>query len=303
MKYLLYLLIGMLAGVQVVAGQPSRTTVDVRRDQLQPLAAFEDARALGVAPAGHLFVADAGRDVVVQLGPDGRVIEVVGGTGSAPGQFDTPTDVDPTNGLVLVVADAGNSRIQRFSRGLRLLEMIPVGAEAQDPRSRYDMARDALQAPADGRPIAVVTTQADEMVILDAARNVVTKWERNRRAQRIIGGFGTGGDALIDPFALALGPDDKLLVADRGHDAIMVFDAFGTFIRPLARGALADATAIAIVGRQVWIVRSGAIWVYDWQGRPQQRFRFRLDAPLVDVARRGSTYLLLTEKRLYRWSR
>ena len=302
MKYLLSIL-GVLIGVQVAAAQPARTTIDVRRDQLQPLASFQEARALGVAPSGQLFVADSGRDVVVQLDTNGRVMEVLGGPGVEPGEFDTPADIDPTNGLVLIVADAGNSRVQRFSRGLRLLEVIPIGAESYDPRSRYDRAQDALQAPADGRPVAVVTTQADEMIVLDAARNVVTKWERNRRTQRIIGGFDTGAQALVEPFALALGPDDELLVADRGHDAIMVFDAFGTFVRPLARGAITGAENIAVINREIWVLRAGQIWVYSWQGRPLRRFRFRLEAPLVEVARHGGDYVLLTEQRLYRWAR
>lgn len=302
MRYLLSISIGLLCVVQAGMAQPNRTVIDVRTDRLQQLATFDQARALGVAPSGPLFVADAGRDVVVQLDRRGRVTEVLGGPGIDPGEFDTPTDVDPTNGLVLLVADAGNSRIQRFSRGLRLLEEIPIGTEARRPRSRYDRARDALQAPADGRPVAVVTTQADEVIVLDAARNIVVKWERNRRAQRVLGGFDSGPQALIEPFALALGANDELLVADRGRNAIIVFDAFGTFLRPLARGAVEDAANIAVIDREVWVVQPRQIWVYDERGRPLRRVRFDLQAPLVDVARQGSDFLLLTEQRLYRWS-
>ena len=79
------------------------------------LARFDNARALAVDPRGRLYVADAARDVVSVLGPGGRQKMVLGGSGTRAGEFDTPSDVDPSNGQVILVADAYNGRVQRFS--------------------------------------------------------------------------------------------------------------------------------------------------------------------------------------------
>ena len=49
------------------------------------LAQFEDARALAGGPRGRLYVADAGRDAVDILEPDGTRRATIGGPGSRPG--------------------------------------------------------------------------------------------------------------------------------------------------------------------------------------------------------------------------
>jgi tripartite motif-containing protein 71 len=65
---------------------------------------------------GNLWVADYGRDRVVKLGADGRLLMSWGNRGSGPGEFIGPKGValDPTSGHVYV-ADTGNGRIQRFA--------------------------------------------------------------------------------------------------------------------------------------------------------------------------------------------
>ena len=65
---------------------------------------------------GNLWVADYGRDRVIKLAPDGRLLQVLGSRGSDPGQFVGPKGVavDPLTGH-LYVADTGNGRIQRLA--------------------------------------------------------------------------------------------------------------------------------------------------------------------------------------------
>lgn len=294
------LLVGLVSGAQA---QPGRTMTFVTRADVQELALFDTARDLAVDPSGYLYVADIGKDVVVRLTPEGAVTDVLGGSGTAPGQFDDPASVDPTNGLTLVVADAGNGRVQRFSKSLQLLEVVPVSRSATDPRPSYGSDRDATQPPSDGRPVAVALTPADEMVVLDAARNVVLKWEQNRRAQQVIGGFEDGAGALIEPFSLAIGSNGELLVADRGHDAVLVYDTFGNYLRARARGAVSRARGIALFGDELWIIHPGRILIFDQQGRLTRTLVMRFGESLVDVVRYRSTIYFLTTARLLRWRR
>jgi DNA-binding beta-propeller fold protein YncE len=65
---------------------------------------------------GSIWVADYGHDRVVRLSPDGHILQVLGGRGSAAGEFVGPKDVaiDPLSGH-LYVADTGNGRVQRIA--------------------------------------------------------------------------------------------------------------------------------------------------------------------------------------------
>jgi DNA-binding beta-propeller fold protein YncE len=65
---------------------------------------------------GNLWVADYGRDRIVKLAPDGRLLQSLGSHGTDPGQFVGPKGVavDPLSGR-LYVADTGNGRIQRLA--------------------------------------------------------------------------------------------------------------------------------------------------------------------------------------------
>jgi len=71
---------------------------------------------LAVDRDGDVWVADYGRDRIVKLTPDGRLLQALGSRGSEPGQFIGPKGIaiDALSGR-LYVTDAGNSRIQRLA--------------------------------------------------------------------------------------------------------------------------------------------------------------------------------------------
>ncbi len=282
------------------AGQPADTVIThgVR------LAAFEDARALAVDPAGILYVADAGRDVLVRLLPYGVGPSVLGGPGAEEGQFHDPSGIDPTNGLVLLVADAGNGRIQRFSREFLHLSSIPVGGSydsfGEDRQSSpFDSRRGLRQESPLGRPIAVVSSGSDETYAIDEAQGVVLKWDASRRLERVIGGYEDGEGALITPVALALDPKRSLFVADRGRDAVVVYDLFGTFVRFMADSLARDVQALKVYGDHLWIVLPGRILMFTTNGRFERSLDVEFEDPLRDVAFHNGILYLLTARSLY----
>ncbi len=293
-RYLRYALPGLLTACSLTA-QP----VDRVLSATRLLARFEEARALSVDPGGALYVVDAGRDVVYQLGPDGRVRFVLGGTGTGEGAFDEPRDLDPTNGLLFVVADAGNGRLQRFSRQFQFLESLPVGRKGTSERGPSYLSRESgLGNPADGRPIAVLTTPSDEMFAIDEARHVVLRWGRDRRPAGAIGGPDDGEGALVAPVSLA--SDGRVLyVADRGRHAVLVYDLFGGYIRSLGEGIATDVEAVFVKDRFLWVVLPHRLLVYETTGVLRYVFDIRLPEPLVDAALSGRTLYLLSARGLY----
>lgn len=297
--------------LSLLALPPDTTLADTTLVVGAPLAAFEEARALGIDPAGRVYVADAGADVVVRLTPVGAslVAERLGGPGSEEGQFYEPSDVDPTNGLVLLVADAGNSRVQRFSKHFAALETLPVGkgygaAGAQPARPVYNAGEEDANDLGSGRPIAVASAQADVTYAIDAAEGTVIRWDGSRRAERIVGGFGRSDGRLTVPVALAVPSGGPLYVADGSRGAVLVYDLFGRYVRTVAQDLGGDIQALVLRGRRLWIVLPRRLLRFDAvTGQSEGAWAVQgTRGALVDIAfsdhPRG--VYLLTSSALYR---
>jgi hypothetical protein len=256
--------------------------------------AFVEARALGTDPAGRLYVADAGRDLVAVLSPEGLPLETVGGPGGGDHALLSPSGLDPTNGLALFVADAGNGRVQRFSRERQLLASLPVPADAEAALAgRPD-------AGGRGRPVAVVSAQTGEVYVAEALRGVVLRWDDRRALDRVVGGAEEGRGALREPVSLALAPDGRLFVADAGLGAVLVYDPFGGYLRRLADGTAQGVRGLALGRDRLAVVLPDRVLVYGLDGRLRQAFAFALPAPLVGAAWTEGGLVLLTREQLYR---
>lgn len=293
------LIVLFLGAAQLAVAQPADTVVT----QAEVLARFSEARALAVDPSGKLYVVDAGKEAVLQFGPGGVLLASLGGPGAEAGQFDEPADIDPTNGLLWVVADAGNSRLQRFSNTFLHLDTLPVARIARfTPGATgrtVPLGAEGGVEEADGRPIAVTTSNANEIFAIDEAQGLVLKWDASRRLERAIGGYDAGEGALVEPVALATDAA-SLYVADRGRAAVLVYDLFGGYVRTLAPGRLADVRALDVARDELWIVLPERLLVYETRGRLLRALDVHLGEPLVGVAHhKGATYLL-TPTRLWR---
>ena len=293
------LLVFLLGIVHLAVAQPADTVVT----QAEAVALFDEARALSVDPSGKLYVVEAGKDAVLQFGLEGELLASLGGPGVEAGQFDEVADIDPTNGLLWVVADAGNSRLQRFSHTFLHLETLPVARIA-----RFTPGATGHTVPigdeggveeADGRPIAVITSNVNEIFAIEETQGLVLKWDASRRLEGAIGGYDAGEGALVEPVALATDAA-SLFVADRGQAAVLVYDLFGGYIRTLAPGRATDVQALAVVRNELWIVLPERLLVYHTRGRLLRVLDVRLGESLLDVAHYKGTTYLLTATRLLR---
>ena len=266
------------------------------------IARFRDARALAADPLGRVYVADAGRDVVRVLDRDGDEQGSLGGAGTRAGEFDSPTDVDPTNGQTVWVADAGNGRVQHFSSEGLYLEAMPVGPsflEGGDQRF-LDDGRDGAAVQGDGRPIAVASTSGDVVFAIDGRNDRLLKWDEQRRLGPLIGSVGRG-DAPQRPVALALDGTRRLYVADGAEEGrVLAYDLFGTFLERLDTPPLSALQALTMHRGRLWIVCDRRVFVWNPDTRTVTEHPVDLPVPLMDAARRGDDLFLLTSTRLYR---
>jgi hypothetical protein len=261
---------------------------------------FEEARALGMDPRGQLYVADAGAAVVATLTPDGQPLAAIGGPGTGDYAFLDPSGLDPTNGLVLLIADTGNARIQRFSRDGQLIESLPVPSNLRDGDA--DSFRDtptADRGTGQGRPVAVAAAVTGEVYAVEEVQGVVIRWDERRRFDRIVGGLAQDEGALSEPVGLAVGPDGRLFVADRGHAAVLVYDPFGLYLRRIADGVARDIRAVVVVGDRLVLVLPRQVLLYGLDGRRRGAFAVNTPEPLVGVAGDEDRLVLLTPTRLF----
>ena len=290
----------LLAALALALG----VAVPLQAQPARPLATFADARAVAVDHAGVVYVVEGARETIVTLRPDGTPIARLGGRGSAAGQFDRLADVDPTNGLVIVAADAGNGRVQRFSREFLFLESMPVDVRERDDadgdRHRTYRKQDQENLSGAGRPVAVATSSSDETFVVEADRGVVLTWNRERSFERVVGGYDAGPGALSEPVDLAIDERSRsLFVLDRGREDVAVFDLAGVYERSMAAGRAAEAVAVAVYGDRLAVVLPDTLLLFTTRGLLDAEIGPVLDAPLVDAALVSDGAYLLTRDALY----
>ncbi len=302
LEAVLGLLFVLMFGSEMVVAQP----VDGTIERLQPIASFDEAVALDIDPTGVVYVVDAGAHALLRLEPDGTRIQQLGGPGEGEGQFDTPADIDVTNGLVLIVADAANGRVQRFSREFLFLESLTVDAGASEQQDVFgsepayrQQSRD-LDEAGTGRPIGLVTADDNSMYILDEVENVVQLWDPQRNFVRSIGAYDQGDGSLVEPVALALSEAGSVFVADRGREAVVVYDAFGGFDRTMADGLAKDAQALFISDGLLLLVLPEKLLVYQARGLLEKTLKVNLGMEIKDVAIHNEDLYLLSEQGLYK---
>lgn len=285
----------LLSLLVLLATFPGITSAqDTLSTKFEVVAHFSEAQALEIDPEGLLYVATVTE--VVQLGQDGRIRGSLDGTSA--GAFGEVSDVDSGNGLIWVIADAGNGHLLRFSKELLHLESIRVPRSVnveleRSPRlDPYDGLKTAL-----GRPISIAVGSTGAMFVIDASSQQVLKWDSSRRLERRIGEFGAGAGELVEPISLSTGTS-LLYVADRALGVVKVYDYFGGHVRNLK--ATQDVTGVTVAGPEVWVILPQAIWIYDNQGAFLRQVVVVLDSPLLAAIPVLEHILLLTSTQLLR---
>ncbi|TET95049.1 MAG: hypothetical protein E3J29_07505, partial [Dehalococcoidia bacterium] len=144
-------------------GKPTRDLLNPGPDELWA------PRASAVDGDGNVWVVDTGTHRVRKFSPEGELLGMLGGRGTGLGQFREPVGItfDPALGHILV-ADAGNARIQRLDTELRPMAAYPIQEwEDLDPANKPDLA-----ALPDGRVLASDPAHG-RILLLDEVGQVV----------------------------------------------------------------------------------------------------------------------------------
>jgi len=202
---------------------------------------------------GNLFVLNADDNTLSLYDREYKRVAMVGGQGWDEGRFDRPSSVWARNGMDVFVADYGNRRVQRFDRVLRFVSLLG-GVDAGG------------ELPGFGYPTDVALSRLGELFVCDNDNKSVLKIGKSGSIEKTIGGYDAGKGRLLNPSRIEIGPRDNLYVLDGRR--ILVFDAFGNFVRDLFEGVTREPREIFADGSRIAVLDGGRLYIFDSAERP-----------------------------------
>ena len=181
--------------------------------QLFPGDTIERLSGIAVNTEGQIVVADAFGHYVYVFDKNGNRLRKTGGEGSNTGQFWYPNRISFLNENEVLIADCGNSRIQRFN--------FQTGTVVKS-FGKFGEEKGELNNPVD-------------VTVDDKERIVVTEWGNNRiqvmsKEGESIFTFGDNGPEKLQYPNCCILNKNIFLVSDGGNHCIKAFDKSGTFL-------------------------------------------------------------------------
>ena len=195
--------------------------------------------------------APAGTDAAAAL----AVNMFAGGTGKGPGQFSTPRGIAVDDAGNVLVSDANNGRIQKFS-----------------PKGDY-VAVIGRVGPGQGElryPDGITVDPAGNVYVVDAENQRIQKFDANGSFLSQWRGPPPG---FYWPRDIAIDSKSNLYVVDQGRDRVVVFTLNGEIVAEWGKkgtgdGEFNEPTASAVGDEKVYVAdpRNGRIQVFDTKG-------------------------------------
>ncbi len=161
------------------------------------------------ADAGRLFVADVAAHQVVVLGRDGEATARFGARGSAPGQFNFPTNVALGPDGRVYVSDSLNFRVQVF--GPDLAPITQVGRQGDMPGYF-------------SQPKGVAVDGEGHLYVVDANFEAVQLFDANGSLLMAFGREGRGPGEFWLPAGIHIDSKGRIWVADGYNKRVQVFE-------------------------------------------------------------------------------
>lgn len=239
---------------------------------------------------GSIYITDAGNHRVISLSHQLAPRDDIGGYGSAPGLLNRPGFISVDNGLNVLVADRGNTRVCRFNSRLQFVNELTL-LTFDDPVLF-------------GQPSGVALTDYGEIWVADRDKDRVALFDNTDRFDRFIAEFGYSGGQVSSPEKIA--PDGRggFLLCDAGNSRVSRYDRFGNFAGAFGEKVFRYPVA-ATVDRalRVWVVDRDlpALLCFDPAGRLIFELQSRIlgadhsFADITDIAAMSDGRLILCD--------
>jgi DNA-binding beta-propeller fold protein YncE len=167
-------------------------------------------RATGIAvdsAAQRVYVTDTERHKIFMMDMQGNVLETIGRNGSAPGEFNFPTELR-LNGQQLIVVDAMNFRVQVLDRSGQFL--YAVGKIGENTGSMF-------------RPKGVAVDSEGDLYVVDGIFDTVQVFNPKGELLYYFGKTGFGPAEFQLPAGLFIDHRDRVYVVDSFNRRVQMF--------------------------------------------------------------------------------
>ena len=168
---------------------------------------------IAVNTKGNIAITDAGGDCVYILDNEGNCVRKIGSQGENAGQFDHPEGVTYLNDNEILIADAGNNRIQHVD--------VQTGSFVKS-FGKCGAAKGEFFLPCD-----VILNEQQRIVVTDYCNHRIHVITQQGETISIFGDSGPG--ELYRP-TNCIPYKNMFLVSDGNNDCIKVFDQSGTYL-------------------------------------------------------------------------
>jgi len=234
-------------------------------------------------------------DICPGILPGGLVRIIAGKPGE---ELNTPLDVAAAPNGRLYVADAGNGRVQVFSRwgrpkgffGGKELSFSYPNTVAVDVYGQVYVGEFAagrvmvftaegkllrtFDARSTGVPVAPLDIALDDkgrLLIADRQGSILILNQEGRLHQRFDRIKGAEPETLAYPNGIAVDPAGRILVADTGNRRLLLLSPEGRLIREIEGGGLTHPRGVAFFGERYIVVAdtfNSRLVVFDLTGKP-----------------------------------
>jgi uncharacterized protein (TIGR03437 family) len=205
-------------------------------------------------PAGNLYIADSGNNLIRRVDKNGNITSYVGGTGPTANSLLNPTGICFDSAGILYIADSGHRTIVKYSPSQNNGRVSPVAGNGNPGFSGDGGPASRAQF---NNPVGLAIDSAGNLYVADAANHRIREITSDGYIFTVagngtIGYSGDGGSAsaaaLNFPRGVAIGPDGRVYIADTGNSVIRVLTAAagsgvtnaGSFASKVSPGALAS---------------------------------------------------------------
>ncbi|HYM20115.1 MAG TPA: NHL repeat-containing protein [Candidatus Kapabacteria bacterium] len=171
---------------------------------------FSDASSFSFDGFGNIYVADNAAQGIYKFSPDGDSLRAVFGTGSAHGQFDSPSDIDALLTNSVVVADKNNDRIEIYSHDL----IYQATIEGHKPGSAISF----------GYPENVRCGSTGYYYIIDGENHRLLSVNPAAGTMQVIGGSNSTPGIDLRPVSIAVDAGEYVATADANFGRLLVFN-------------------------------------------------------------------------------
>ncbi len=251
---------------------------------------FMDAVSVTLDGKENIYVLDAAANQIVKYSNKLEYKKRNGKQGWAEGQYDSPTYIDGSSGLDILVSDGKNARVQRLD-----LELNPISVLYTDIADFQVELRFRT-------PVATLVMNSNQLFVIDQDNQRVVVYNDGRLASGVFGDFKSKGK-LGEPVKILKDSKNYIYILDKEQKAVMRYDNLGNFVKKISISGLEN---FSIRDNYLYLLDGSDITKYDLDlnsvtdkiSLPASKKKIRYKYFLVVT---DEKYLLLSKNELSLW--